>query len=284
MSDISLSSVPRAPAPPRLIPQLFGAEPRFAALGLLLALAMIPTMLAMTLDPRQFQAEAIWLKPLKFELALSLYLLTLAFFARFLPPGMTDRRGYRIFAGVVIFCVLAEMAWIGGAAMFGTASHFNLTDPVMGAIYGLMGLFAVTLTSASLVYGIAIWRHPAGLPDPALRLSVALGLGLTFVLTVLVAGYMAGQPGHLVGTPVTGAKVPLMGWSREVGDLRLPHFLATHAMHVIPLAGLLVGLLAGRMRTSRLAIWSVWAVSAGFVALTLGSFALAIMGLPAFAL
>ncbi|OZB13316.1 MAG: hypothetical protein B7X55_13125, partial [Rhodobacterales bacterium 34-62-10] len=147
-----------------------------------------------------------------------------------------------------------------------------------GAIYGLMGLFAVTLTSASLVYGIAIWRHPAGLPDAALRLSVALGLILTFVLTVIVAGYMSSQPGHLVGVPQTDARVPVMGWSREVGDLRLPHFLATHAMHAIPL----VGLLAVRLLPQDAARRAVLAMSAGFATLTLVTFAIAIMGYPAF--
>jgi hypothetical protein len=275
MTDATFSP---APPLPRLIPALFAPEPRFALLGLLLAFSMAPALLAMQLDPRLFQGESIWLKPLKFQFALAVYLLSLAYFARFLPAGMVDSRNMRIFTAVVIFCVLAELAWIGGAAMFGTASHFNLTGPVMAGIYGLMGLFAVTLTSVSLVYGIAIWRNPAGLPNPALRLSVALGLILTFVLTVIVAGYMSAQPGHLVGTAVTGARVPIMGWSREVGDLRLPHFLATHAMHAIPLAGLL----AVRMLRKDAAQRAVWAVSAGFATLTLAAFAIAIMGYPVF--
>lgn len=272
------ATFPAARPFPRLIPMLFAPEPRFASLALVLAFAMIPTALALQLDPRQFQSEAIWLKPLKFQFALSVYLLSLAYFARFLPGGMVNRPGMRLFTTVVMLCVLAEVAWIGGAAMFGTASHFNLSDPVMGAIYGLMGLFAVTLTSASLVYGIAIWRHPAGLPDAALRLSVALGLILTFVLTVIVAGYMSSQPGHLVGVPQTDARVPVMGWSREVGDLRLPHFLATHAMHAIPL----VGLLAVRLLPQDAARRAVLAMSAGFATLTLVTFAIAIMGYPAF--
>ena len=27
----------------------------------------------------------------------------------------------------------------------------------------------------------------------------------------------------------------LTGWSREVGDLRVPHFFATHTMQIVPL-------------------------------------------------
>jgi hypothetical protein len=278
MTAITLSPVHAVFHPMHMITALFGAERRFARLGLWLGLAMIPLIFAMQIDPRQFQGESIWIKPLKFAFALCVYLLTLAYFARFLPADLHHRPAYRAFVSIVILCVLAEMAWIGGAAMFGTASHFNLSGPVMQGIYGLMGLFAVTLTAASLVYGIAIWRYPAGLPDHALRLSVALGLGLTFVLTVIVAGYMSAQPGHLVGTPVTGVRVPLMGWSREVGDLRLPHFLASHAMHVIPLGGLL----AVRILPAGAAVTAVWAISAGVIIATMGSFAMAIMGLPVF--
>jgi hypothetical protein len=85
---------------------------------------------------------------------------------------------------------------------------------------------------------------------------------------MLTAWTMAGGTGHLVGEPLTGARVPLMGWSGEVGDLRLPHFLATHALHVVPLAGF-----AGSRAV-------VWAAGAGYGALVLWAFGRALMGLP----
>jgi hypothetical protein len=176
-------------------------------------------------------------KPIKFQVALSLYLLTLSVFARWLPAGMTGRRAYRLFAAFVVFSVLAELAWIGGAALVGTTSYFNVSRSLVARLYCLMGFFAISLTAVSLVYGIAIWRNPrTGLP-PTLRLSIALGLVLTFALTVLVAGTMASLAGHLVDEPTSAASLPIVAWSREVGDLRLPHFFATHAMHVLPVIG-----------------------------------------------
>ena len=69
-----------------------------------------------------------------------------------------------------------------------------------------------------------------------------------------------------------------MGWSREVGDLRLPHFLATHAMHVIPLGGVL----AARLLPPKAALRAVWGLSAGFVLMTIGAFVMAILGVPVF--
>ena len=40
---------------------------------------------------------------------------------------MTDRRSWRIYASLVVFATVAEMLWIGGAAMAGIASHYNET-------------------------------------------------------------------------------------------------------------------------------------------------------------
>lgn len=251
------------------------AAPRFAVLSrpnaqlsrltLFIALAALPLMVAYGLDDRLFQGDNVWLKPLKFHLALTVYTGTLALFAMLLPEGTFTSRRWRVYVGVVSLAILAELLWIGGAAALGTASHFNV-EGVWGAIYGLMGAAAVTLTSLSLVMGLVFWRHRA---DP-LMLAVALGLVLTFVLTVPVAGTMSSGAGHLVGTPVTGARFPLMGWSLEVGDLRLPHFLATHAMHVVPMAGL----------TGSRSV--VWGAAVGFTALVLWCFARALMGLPPF--
>ncbi|NHB78213.1 hypothetical protein [Rhodobacter calidifons] len=240
-------------------------NPHLMRLTLLVALTALPVMAAYGLDGRMFQGDSIWLKPLKFHLALVVYTGSLAIYAMLLPEGTFTSRRWRIYIGAVAACIIAELLWIGGAAALGTASHFN-TVGLWGVIYPLMGLAAVVLTSLSLAMGVVFWRHRA---DPPM-LALALGLVLTFVLTVPVAGTMSSGTGHLVGTPVTGARMPLMGWSREVGDLRLAHFLATHAMHVVPLAGL---------TGSRAA---VWATAAGFTALVGWCFARALMGLPPF--
>ncbi len=245
------------------------------ALTVLIALAALPILAAHLLDTRIVSDEAVWLKPLKFHAALAIYLLTLAYFARWLPDTWVTSRGWSIYLGVVMTCIVLELIWIDGAAALGVRSHFNITSPLWNAIYGAMGIAAVTLTSAALVMGIGIWRNAAtGLPA-ALQLSIALGLILTFVLTVPVAGTMANALSHHVGTPITGATLPIMGWSREVGDLRAPHFLATHALHAVPLAGLAALALPASWQTP-----AVWAAAAGFAALTLWAFLRAMSGLP----
>ncbi len=264
---------PARPLP--VLPRLLADEPRFATLGLLLAAALVPLALAGQLDPRLFQGEDVWMKPAKFALALSIYTLTLAFFARFLPEGMAARRPWRLFSIAVVLAILAEMAWIGGAAAYGTASHFNRSSVAMEQIYNLMGGLAVLLTSASFVMGLAIRRNRSTGLAPATHLGLWLGLVMTLSLTMVVAFTMASGYGHHVGTPLTGATVPLMGWSREVGDLRVAHFLATHALHAVPLAGLAATALPATMqRPAVLAAAALWA------ALVAATFAQGLMGLP----
>jgi hypothetical protein len=147
----------------------------------------------------------------------------------------------------------------------------------MGIIYGLMGLLAVLLTSASLVYGIVFWRDSTVKIDPAVRLSLALGLIVTFVLTVIVAGYMSSAGGHWVGGNQLDAEgFPLMGWARDGGDLRVAHFFATHGLHFIPAAGLL----AARLLSRQAAIWAVWASAAAFCVFVAFTLVEALLGLP----
>ena len=245
--------------------------PLFVRLGLVLAFLMVPMAVAMALDPRSIDGASTWLKPMKFAAALSVYVLTLAFYARWAPPAVLRSRAMAAFCVFVALCILAEMAWIGGAAMAGTTSHYNDSTRLMAALYPLMGFFAVSLTSASLVLGIVILRAR---PD-GVGATIGLSLVATFATTVVVAGTLSQLPGHFVGTPVTGASVPVLGWSREVGDPRAAHFLATHLMHLIPLSAL--ALAAAGLRITRglaLGLAGLW------VLLTLAIFAQAMAGRP----
>src|SRR5262245_66151219 len=108
---------------------------------------MLATLVAMALDERTLLGVNVWLKPLRFEIALAVYLATLAWFAGWLPERVIATRWYRTYAACVVAAIGAEMAWIGGAAAFSIASHFNESSPMMAWTYRLMGGLAVFLTS-----------------------------------------------------------------------------------------------------------------------------------------
>ena len=173
--------------------------PSFTRLAVFLLLALLPLYAAMALDRRGFDGESPWQKPIKFHYALSVYLLSLAFFARYLPPAMRSHRAWGLFSAIVCLAVIGEVLWLSAAAMQNTASHFNTAVPLFVLLYPIMGLLAVTLTLPSLVMGIAIGLNGNTTLEPALRVAVALGLVLTFFATVIVAGYLSNGNGHTIG-------------------------------------------------------------------------------------
>ena len=113
-----------------------------------------------------------------------------------------------------------------------------------------------------------------------LHRGAALGLLLGSVATLLVAGFMAAGHSHLVGGPRTDAfGLPFLGWATRGGDLRVPHFFATHAMQALPLAGLLADR-AGLARER----WLLPLVAANYFAGVMALFVEALLGIPFLAL
>jgi hypothetical protein len=276
-----MSALVAAPSRPRLSPlsalfaELRRDEPRFLALGLIMLFAMAPTLFAAAIDSRAIPGVELWQKAFKFELALLVYLVTLAFFARFLPAGMAAGRRYRVYSDIVVAAIVVEMAWIGGGAALGTLSHFN-TTPFGGILYGMMGVAAVLLTSVSMVYAVQIARNPATGLSPAVKESLVVGLGLVLPLTLLTAGTMSSMNVHFVGGAGADAVgLPIMGWARDRGDLRVAHFFATHAMHAIPIAGVVSAWLFGGGARLPVRLFSL-----AYVALVLATFVQALSGRP----
>jgi hypothetical protein len=256
--------------------RLAADSPRYAPLGIFLALAMIPVFAALALDARVFQGLNVWIKPLKFLFALSVYLLTLAWFARYASPQMTAKPWWRLHERAVVFAVIAEILWIGGAAALGTGSHFNESTPALQVLYGLMGVGAVLLTTASTTLALAIHRNAQSGLSPAVKAGLVWGLALTLPLTVVTAGTMSAMGGHWVGgAPSDAGGLTLIGWARDGGDLRVAHFFATHAMHVVPLLALVSASVFGRD-----AVWPVRVAALLYSVLVVFTFAQALLGRP----
>jgi hypothetical protein len=274
---IGLVPVARLPGAPPILRAAFRNEPRFAGATVLLAVSMLPTLVAYAFDDRLVGGVPAWTKPLKFQAALVVYLATLAWYAAWMPRGFAARLLYRVFSTAVVVAVALEIVWIAGAAAFGVASHFNVATRGMARIYSLMGVLAFLLTSASLVLGLAILRARDAGGDPVLRLAIGIGLTMTFALTVLAAGSLSGNSGHLIGIDAaTVHRLPVLGWARNGGDLRVAHFLATHAMHAIPLAGLI----AARLLAPAAARLAVIICSLVYAMLVAWTFAEALAGRP----
>jgi len=226
-SDVSPSA--------RLFAELHRRQPHLAAVSGLFLLATLPLLLALLIDTRTLNDISVWVKPIKFLVSLALYYATLAWFCAYLPQHVLHSRAGRFTIYVPIVVGAMEMVWLIAAAMHGVPSHFN-PDPPWTIAYRAAGIGATVLVLAVLVQGVLIARHRDVPVTPALRLAVVLGAVIAFTGTMAFAGYMARFNAHWVGGAASDAGgMPLLGWSRSGGDLRVAHFWATHASQLLPL-------------------------------------------------
>ena len=264
---------------PPVLARMWHDEPRHTGMALVLLACAVPIALASELDPRLMDGVSVWAKPLKFQLALALYCLTLAFVARWVPQAMRAERRWRLFTWAVVGCVAAEALWIGAAASFGLRSHFNRTELPLMLIYPLMGVLATILTAGAAQHAWGIHRNERTGLAAGTKAGLVWGLGLTLPLTLLTAFTLASgtdhhvQPGSWLGAagPDAGG-APFFNWSREHGDGRMPHFLATHSMHVVPLAALALSALGWR------SAWAGRTIALAWSAIVLMAFAATLSG------
>ncbi|MEL6340763.1 MAG: hypothetical protein AAFQ65_12700 [Myxococcota bacterium] len=259
-----------------IVERFFWREPVLGLSVGCLVVLIPPTAVAVVLDDRMVDGVNVWIKPLKFEVSLAVFLATVLWATDWLPAGVTERLDYRLYSISIAACVALEMGWIALASALGVRSHFNVEQSAWRVIYPWMGFVAMYLTSIAAVYGVLI----IGSSDPsrpaAMRLAVGLGFLLTFALTLVVAGALATSSGASLGGSPHGSQTPIVGWRRDGPDLRAAHFLATHAAVIIPVVSWLIL----HWVSAGMAFVSVWVVSSVFSA-TVGLFFLeAIRGHP----
>ena len=218
---------------------------------------LVIAMVGLLLDDRLITGAPAWLKPAKFGASTAIYLFTLAWMVRSLPPT----RWLRIATPTIAWLIMLETTLICVQAARGTSSHFNVNTPLDGAIFASMGIGIATVWVMSAVLLWQHWRTPP--IDRAMALALRLGLALNILGAGV--GWLMTQPrpsqvasmqrgerpfvvgSHTVGAPDGGPGMPITKWSAEHGDLRVPHFIGMHALQLLPL--LLLGL--RRLRTGR---------------------------------
>jgi hypothetical protein len=230
-----------------------------------LALALLP------LDHRHVTGLLVWAKPLKFSLSIVAYAWTLAWLLASLPAA-TQRAVRRLSWGVALSMVV-EIAVVFGQAARGTTSHYNVSSPLNGLLFGLMGIFILLNTVLTAWAVLLAWRHrPAG--SAGYAWGVRLGL-LVFLVGSVLGGFMIHANQHTVGAPDGGPGLPGLGWSTVAGDLRLAHFLGMHALQALPLLGWALG----RWVPGR-AVALTWLGAALYAAAVAGLLAQALAGQP----
>jgi hypothetical protein len=278
MSERGRQPVLAGESPVEATPLLMGIRARHAlwfdcAMGFA-ALAVV-CLLMLAMDERALNGVNVWAKPLKFSISLAVYFATLAWFAPLMPDGYFAGTGGRWLSAIPVACAVFEIVYIIVQAALGEPSHFNVSTTFHSTMYTLMGGGAFILVAICLWMGLIILSvHRMSNPY---ALSVGLALVLTFVLGGGFGAYLGGQTGHWVGGTLSDADgLWLVNWSRDGGDLRVPHFFGMHAMQILPALATLVPHRMTRdgANVAVLAMTLLYAASAGW------TFQQAVSGIP----
>jgi hypothetical protein len=176
-------------------------------------------------------AEGRLLEAVKFDVAVGIYLLTLALIAPFAPvPDVARRRWIRWMVGLTVFAFAMEnvQAWRGLDPRFS-----EIAGPVDQLLGGLFFLAALGLLVLFVDLLARFWRDDA-LPDhPALRIALRYGT----VATLFAFGI--GIVMSVLGTRYIGA-----------GNMMTLHAAGFHGLQAVPLVALLAGSLSALTTSS----------------------------------
>lgn len=169
-------------------------------------------------------------------------------------------RVLRVAKSLIGSIIIGEIVVIMVQAARGRLSHFNVDTPLDSTLFAAMGVGIATVwVLTMLVLVLHVRTRPT---DRALAFAFRAGLllhivgaGVGWIMTQprpqQLDAMQRGERPFVVGAHTTngqdgGPGLPLTRWSREHGDLRVPHFVGMHALQLLPL--LVLGVRALRAR------------------------------------
>ena len=203
-----------------------------SSLGWLHLAALAVVAFVAPFDTRTVTGLNPWIKPAKFLVSITVYVWTLAWLLDYLS---SYRRAVRVITWGTVVVFVGEMTCIITQAARGEVSHYNVKTPFDAAVFSTMGLLILVNTLLVLLT-LALFARPTARLAPAYLWGIRLGL-LLFFLGSLEGTVMISHMAHTVGLPDGGPGLPFVNWSTRAGDLRVAHFLAFHALQLLPLAG-----------------------------------------------
>jgi hypothetical protein len=204
------------------------------------------SLVGLLVDPRIITGAPAWMKPFKFAVSTAVYSLTLAWIFGWLTDWPRVRR---VVGWTTAIVFVLEVAIIDAQAWRGTTSHFNVSTPLDAILFSVMGAAILLQTLVSVAVAVALWRQ--SFTDRVVGWALRFGMTLTIVGALTgplmtrptaaqladarAGGRMTISGAHSVGGPDDGPGLPVTGWSREHGDLRVPHFMGLHAIQALAL-------------------------------------------------
>lgn len=245
---------------------LMAVIPVFAALALFSSGAVDAASLA--INP--------WIKPIKFSLSFSTFAATISLFLLALRISEWQLKLTRLAIAVSVSLEIFSLGAQAWRSVYAAGSH-TLVDTVLAQMTNSM----VMVNTAIVGWMLALFcfnRVKARIVDwpmvSAIRYSIVI-----FLVGNAVGGYMLARGSHTVGASDSAPGLPFLNWSTIGGDLRIAHFIAIHAIQIVPLFAYVLAQMSPvpTVKQRRIAI----AVVAIAVAVAVGgTFVQAAMGMP----
>lgn len=256
--------------------ELDASDPLLSRLGWAL-LAVVPVFAAMAfLASGSLTGVNPWIKPIKFSISFSTFAFTISLFLTALRiPGWQLKLARRVIAGSVALEIasLGAQAWRTAHAVAGQTwidgSLAQMTNSMVmvntAIVIGILALYCANRVKVQMV-------------DVPMMAAIRYSIGI-FLAGNAIGGYMLARGSHTVGTVDGGPGLPFVNWSTIAGDLRIAHFIAIHAIQIVPLFAYVLAQMAPipTVKQRRIAVAAV----AVAVALAVGAtFVQAAVGMP----
>jgi hypothetical protein len=254
--------------------ELDATDPVLSRLGWALLL-VIPIFAALAMFlPAGAAAVNPWIKPIKFSMSFSTFASTISLLllALRIPKWQLTLVRRAIAASVALEILsLAAQAWrsayhLSGQSLLGTSLAQVTNSMVMvntAIVCWMLALFCANRVQTDRID----WPMVS-----AIRYSIMI-----FLAGNAIGGYMLARGSHTVGAVDGGAGLPFVNWSVIGGDLRIAHFIAIHAIQIVPLFAYILAQMSPvlpvkhrRIAAGALALAVSFAVGATFVQAALG--------------
>ena len=205
-----------------------------------------------------------YIKPMKFFTSIAVMAFTMSWYMVYL----TNQRAVKTYSRVTVVTMIIELVIIVWQAANGRLSHFNVSTPLYGILFSMMGIAITVFTLWTLYIGILFFRQKNFPPSLTQGYIWGIRLGIIwFVIFAFEGGHMAANLAHTIGAADGGEGLPVLNWSKQYGDLRVAHFFGMHALQLLPLAGFYFAKQKGQMTTIAI-VWLVFVALLYWQALT----------------
>lgn len=217
-----------------------------------------------------------WIKPIKFSLSFSNFAFTVSLMLTALQIPRWQLRAARF---VITITISLEILSLGLQAWRSAYPHSGhpLPDGLLSFTTNntVMALTAVVCWVLVLYCARRVRNQMVDGPMlSAIRSSLVI-----FLLGNAVGGYMLARGSHTVGAVDGSPGLPFVNWSIIAGDLRIAHFIAIHAIQILPLFAYILSQMAPipAVKQRRVAVAALAMIVGGAVGAT---FLQAAMGRP----